>query len=287
MKIVNLVVAGGGTMGSQVAWQAATHGKSVTVYDAFEKGLARSRAAHDEFAARFVAEGRMSQDEVDAARRRIDYTSALELAVGNAGLIIEQVPEDLEIKRAFWRQASAVAPADTLFATNSSSLLPSDMVTAVDRPEKFLALHFSVDVWDANIGEVMQHPRTAPETRAACIAFAEEIGLVPIELRKEYPGYVLNSLLIPWLIAGVDLLREGVADARTIDRTWEICNKSAIGPLRMLDMVGMNVAYHIANNRAVATSDAGAAVTAAYIKSEFIDQGRLGQVAGKGVYDYG
>lgn len=287
MKIANIVVAGGGVMGSQVAWQAATHGKNVTVYDAFEQGLASSRASHRNFAARFVEEGRMASGEVERAAERISYTTDLRAATADAGLIIEQVPESLEIKRAFWKDASGAAPADVIFASNSSSLLLSDMVDFVDRPEKFLALHFCVDVWDANIGEVMCHDATAPEYQKAMVRFAEEIGLVPIEVRKEQPGYVLNSLLIPWMMTAIDLLRRGVADAESIDRTWAICNRSEIGPMRMLDMVGMNVAYHIAQGQAERTGDATAAAVADFLKSSYTDEGRMGMSSGKGIYEYG
>ncbi|MFV0383971.1 3-hydroxyacyl-CoA dehydrogenase [Paracoccus sp. (in: a-proteobacteria)] len=287
MSIGNIVVAGGGVMGSQVAWQAATHGKTVTVYDVSEQGLTHSRAFHKDFGDRFVAQDRLSAGKVAEAQARISYTTDLKAALDGVGLIIEQVPEDLGIKLEFWRQASELADAETIFASNTSSLLLSDMTSAVDRPEKFLALHFCVDVWDANIGEVMGHPGTAPESRKAITAFATEIGLVPVELRREQPGYVLNSLLIPWLIAGIDLLRKGVCDAESIDRTWEICNKSAIGPMRMLDMVGMNAAYHIAKGWAAAYKDDQAAAVAEFVKSEFIDKGRLGMSSGRGVYDYG
>ncbi|MCA8928155.1 MAG: 3-hydroxyacyl-CoA dehydrogenase [Alphaproteobacteria bacterium] len=287
MRIDRIVVAGGGVMGSQVAWQAATHGKTVTVYDVFDEGLARSRAFHEDFGKRFVAQKRRTAEEVAAARARISYTTDLGAALAGAGLVIEQVPEDLGIKQKFWQQASALAAAETLFASNTSSLLLSDMVGFIDRPEKFLALHFCVDVWDANIGEVMGQAQTAPASYAAITAFAGEIGLVPIEVRKEQPGYVLNSLLIPWLIAGIDLLRKGVCDAESIDRTWQICNKSEIGPMRMLDMVGMNAAYHIASSWAAAYQDDQAAAAAAFLKSEYIDRGRLGMAAGRGVFEYG
>ena len=130
----------------------------------------------------------------------------LPAAVRDADLISESVPESMAIKESFWREASEHAPAHTVFTTNSSTLAPSALVGFVDRPERFLALHFAIGVWDANIGEVMGHPGTDPAVFEGVLTFAEEIGLVPIPIRKEQEGYIINSLLVPWCTAALDLL---------------------------------------------------------------------------------
>lgn len=284
--ITNVCIAGGGVMGSQVAWQSATHDKKVVVYDAFEEGLARSQTFHHEFAERFVKQNRMSKDEAEAAKARISYTTDLAKATTNADLLIEQVPEDLRIKQRFWQNVSTVAPQKTIFCTNTSSLLPSDIVSFVDRPEKFLTLHFCVDVWDANIGEIMGQKETKQEYFDKVVEYAREIGLEPIKLKREQAGYVLNSMLIPWLIAAINLLREGVSSAEDIDKTWMISNHSKMGPLKILDMVGMQAAYHISKSWAETYNDKQAAFVSDYIKTTYLDKGRLGLSVGKGIYDY-
>src|SRR4029079_13001449 len=127
-------------------------------------------------------------------------------AVRDADLISESVPESMSIKESFWREASKYAPAKTVFTTNTSTLPPSALVGFVDRPQKFLALHFAIGVWDANIGEVMGHSGTDTAVFESLLTFAEEIGLVPIPIRKEQSGYIINSLLVPWCTAALELL---------------------------------------------------------------------------------
>ena len=117
----------------------------------------------------------------------------------------------------------------------------------VDRPQKFLALHFAIGVWDSNIGEVMGHPGTDTAVFEGVLEFAEEIGLVPIPIRKEQSGYIINSLLVPWCTAALELLVRGVSDVQSIDRTWMITLRSGMGPFGMMDRMGLGVVHHVAS----------------------------------------
>jgi 3-hydroxybutyryl-CoA dehydrogenase len=212
MTFTRITTAGAGTMGSQVAWQMAFHGKHVIVYDAIPAGLERGKGFHREYAEHFVTGRRASRKQVDDTFARLTYTTDLAAAVSDADLISESVPESMPIKESFWREVSRHAPARTVFTTNTSTLPPSALAGFVDRPQKFLALHFAIGVWDANIGEVMGHPGTAPAVFEALLTFAGEIGLVPIPIRKEQSGYIVNSLIVPWCTAALDLLVRGVSD---------------------------------------------------------------------------
>ena len=185
MTFTTIAIAGAGTMGSQVAWQMAFHGKQVIVYDAIPAGLEKGRAFHREYAEHFRAQRGATREQIDSTLARLTYTTDLAAAVQEADLISESVPESLSIKESFWRDASRHAPARTVFTTNTSTLTPSVLAGFVDRPEKFLALHFAVDVWSANIGEVMGHPGTDPAVFDRVLTFAGEIGLVPIPIRLE------------------------------------------------------------------------------------------------------
>ena len=176
------------------------------------------------------------------------YTDDLPAAVRNADLISESVPESLAIKESFWREASRHAPAHTVFTTNTSTLAPSALVDFVDRPQNFLALHFAIGVWDSNIGEVMGHPGTDADVFERVLTFAGEIGLVPIPIRKEQSGYIINSLLVPWCTAALDLLVREVSDYQSIDRTWMITMQSDMGPCGMMDRMGLGVVHHVAQN---------------------------------------
>ena len=136
----------------------------------------------------------------------------MEEAVKDADLISESIPEDVEIKKSFYKKLAEVAPEKTIFTTNSSTTLPSDYAKETGRPGKFVALHFANGIWDANVGEVMGHPDTDPEIFDRVVEFAREMGMVPIPIQKEQNGYVLNSLLAPLLSAATNLLVNDVAD---------------------------------------------------------------------------
>ena len=143
MTIKNVTIAGAGTLGSQIAWQTAFKGFNVTVYDAFEKSLEGCKQFHKQFAKIFLNSRGASQDEIEQTFKRLTYTTNLKEAVKEADLISESVPEDLNIKKAFYLELSSLAPEKTIFTTNSSTLLPSQYATETGRPEKFLALHFA------------------------------------------------------------------------------------------------------------------------------------------------
>lgn len=213
---------------------------------------------------------------------RIRTSSDLADAVRDADIIIEAVPERLDIKQQTWEQVAAVAPEKTVFCTNSSTLLPSDIAPFTGRPEKFLALHFANEVWAKNTGEVMGHPGTDPEVFEQVAQFAEEIGMVPIRIHKEQPGYVLNSLLVPFLNAGAALFVKGVASPEDIDRTWKIATGSPTGPFEIYDVVGMTTPYNLGKDSA----DPVQREFAEILKRDYIDKGYLGKGSGRGFYTY-
>ena len=204
----------------------------------------------------------------------------------DADLISESVPESLAIKESFWREASRHAPERTVFTTNTSTLPPSALAGFVDRPQNFLALHFAIGVWDSNIGEVMGHPGTDPAVFERLLKFAEEIGLVPIPIRKEQNGYIINSLIVPWCTAALDLLVRGVSDFESIDRTWMITLQTGMGPCGMMDRMGLGVVYHVAKLIGETTPNTRALESARYLDEHFIQKGRLGVASGQGFYSY-
>ena len=286
MTFTRITAAGAGTMGSQVAWQMAFHGKQVTVYDAIPAGLEKGRAFHREYAAHFIERRGATREQVGDTFARLAYTTNLTAAVRDADLISESVPESLAIKESFWREASRHAPRHTVFTTNTSTLPPSALAGFVDRPGKFLALHFAIGVWDANIGEVMGHPGTDPTAFDQTLAFAGEIGLVAIPIRKEQSGYIVNSLLVPWCFAAADLLVRGVSDVESIDRTWMIALRTGMGPFGMMDRMGLGVVHHVARLVGETTSNTGALEYARYLDEYFVRKGRLGVASGEGFYRY-
>ena len=286
MSFTKITTAGAGTMGSQVAWQMAFHGKDVVVYDAIPEGLQKGKALHLEYADHFVERRGATREQIDDTFARLNYTTDLASAVRDADLISESVPETLSIKESFWREASRLAPSRTVFTTNTSTLPPSALAGFVDRPQRFLALHFAIGVWDSNIGEVMGHPGTEAAVFDGLLEFAEEIGLVPIPIRKEQSGYVINSLLVPWCAAALELLVRGVSDYQSIDRTWMITLQSGMGPFGMMDRMGLGVVYHVAKLLGETTQNPVALESAGYLDEHFIRKGHLGVASGRGFYRY-
>lgn len=285
MKYENVTVAGSGVLGSQIAFQTAFKGFNVSVYDINDAALERAKQRFNDLKPSYKADLGATQEEVDAAYDRISYYTDLAKAVENADLIIEAVPEVVDIKRNFYTELAKVAPEKTIFATNSSTMLPSQFVEYTGRPGKFLALHFANEIWKNNTAEIMKHPETNQEVFDEVIEFAKAIGMVALPIYKEQPGYILNSLLVPFLNAAEHLLVNGVADIETIDKTWMIATGAPKGPFAILDIVGINTPYNLSLAQAKLGNEESAKV-ADFLKREFLDKDRLGKQNGKGFYDY-
>ncbi len=282
MNLNNTTVLGTGVLGSQIIFQTAYHGLPVVGYDISDDALAAAAQRLDLLVQRYADffDGG-DRTKAQAARDSIRLSSDLADAVKDADLVIEAVPEALAIKQDTYERLAKVAPAHTVFATNSSTLLPSMIAPHTGRPEKFLALHYANEVWKNNTGEVMGTAQTGEEAYEAVVDFAERTGLVAIRVLKEQPGYVLNSLLVPFLQAASGLLVNGVADAPTIDKTWKIATGAPKGPFEIYDIVGLNTAYNISS-----MGDETNKKFAQLLKTEYIDKGKLGQATGEGFYKY-
>jgi 3-hydroxyacyl-CoA dehydrogenase len=286
MEIKNVTIAGGGTLGSQIAWQTAFEGFNVVVYDPFEKGIEACKSFHKKYAELFEKTRGASKEEVKQTLNRISYTSDLALAVKDADLISESVPENIDIKKQFYKDLAKVAPEKTIFTSNSSTTLPSYYAADTGRPEKFLALHFANGIWDARIAEVMRHPGTDPKIFDRVVKFAREIGMVPIPILKEQNGYVLNTLLVPLLDAATNLLINGVSDVESIDKTWIISTGSKMGPFGIMDIVGMQTVYNVDMLWGEKLGDQTMLDRAAFVKKNYIDKGKMGMSSGEGFYKY-
>ncbi|MBF6190406.1 3-hydroxyacyl-CoA dehydrogenase [Nocardia implantans] len=283
IDIRKVTVLGTGVLGSQIAFQTAFHGFEVTAYDIDDKALAAARERLDKLVPVYreqVPGGGDGKAEQTAAG--IALTSDLAHAVQDADLVIEAIPEVLSIKQQTYEQLGRVAPERTIFATNSSTLLPSAMKDFTGRPDRFLALHFANQVWHFNTAEIMGTADTDPNVYQAVVDFASKIGMVPIEIHKEKAGYVLNSLLVPLLNAGMSLAAGGYADPEAVDKTWQIGTGAPAGPFRILDIIGLTTPYNILVNN----EDEDSQRLAKWLKENYIDKGKLGIATGEGFYKY-
>jgi len=285
MDIKNVTVAGTGVLGSQIAFQTAFKGFKVSSYDINDEALEKAKERFNVLKERYQEDNYGTKEEVDAVYERISLHTDLAKAVKDADLVIEAVPEVLDIKKDFYKKLSEVARNETIFASNSSTMVPSQLVDFTGRPEKYLHLHFANEIWKLNIAEVMRHEETSPEVFEEVIEFAKAIGMVPIPLHKEQPGYVLNTLLVPHIKASIQLVVDGVADPKMVDKTWMISTGAPMGPFAFLDIIGPNTPYNLYKGLGEAGDELSGRV-AKWIKSEYLDKGRMGTANGKGVYEY-
>ena len=286
MNYKNITIAGSGVLGYQIAFQTAFHGFNVTVYDINDEVLEKAKGKFEIMSSAFKSDLNASQQQLEDTYQKLRYSSNLEEAVKDADLLIEAVPENPQIKIGFYEQLAKVAPAKTVFATNSSTLLPSQFASSTGRPEKFVALHFANEIWKHNTAEIMGHPTTSHKVFNDVVEFAKRIGMLPLPLHKEQPGYILNSLLVPLIGAALDLYVNEVADVETIDKTWMVATGAPVGPFGILDVVGVTTAYNINKIAAEKTQDANRIKVMKYLEENFINKNKLGVATGEGFYTY-
>jgi len=286
MNIKNVTVFGSGVLGAQIAFQSAYHGYQVTLFDIKEELLVLAKLKFEQFKQLYQQDLNAEAADLDIALSRISFTTDLATSVKDADLTIEAIPENLQIKRDFYISLAAVAPEKTIFCTNTSTLLPSQFATETGRPERFLALHFATNLLKNNLAEIMGHTGTDPEVFEQIVQFAKSIGMISIPIYKEQPGYITNSLLLPLLIAGFDLYQNGVADVASIDKTWMKSLGVDLGPMAMMDFVGMNTAYNVVSAMAQSTGEEVWKQRQSFMKEHFIDQNKLGISTGEGFYKY-
>jgi 3-hydroxybutyryl-CoA dehydrogenase len=286
LELKNVTVFGSGVLGAQIAFQTAYHGYNVILFDIKEELLENAKVKFEQFKELYQQDLNVSPADLDATVSRIAFTTDLAVSVKDADLTIEAIPENLQIKKDFYIKLGAAAPAKTIFCTNSSTFLPSQFAAETGRPERFLALHFATNLLKNNLAEIMGHPATDPEIFNQIVQFAKSIGMLSIPIYKEQPGYITNSLLIPLLIAGFDLYQNGIADVASIDRTWMKSLGVDLGPMALLDFVGMNTAYNVVSSIAESTGDKVWKQRQDFMKENFIDKNKLGVATGEGLYKY-
>lgn len=282
MAFQNITIAGTGVLGSQIAYQTALNGFKVTAYD-LDVDAAKQRvlALKDGY----KRDLDLTDEDFQAGLNNLTFTTNLEEAVQDADYVIEALPEELSIKADFYKQLSKLATAKTIFASNSSTMVPSQLVKYVDRPQKFLNMHFANMIWKCNVAEIMGTDQTDPAVYQAVVDFARAIKMVPIEIHKEQPGYVLNSLLIPFVVSAMSLWVKGVADPETVDKDWMISTGAPVGPFIMLDDVGLRTVWNIVNEL-YATQHKELFKQIADKLKEKIDAGQEGLESGEGFYKY-
>lgn len=320
MSIKKVVVAGGGVLGSQIAFQSAYCGFDVTIWLRSQGSIGRTQPkldnlykvyeetveamagpqAEQNWAAGIADADKFSKEEclakVEAAYKNIKLELDMAKAVADADLVIESMAENADDKIAFYKTLAPLLPAKTILVTNSSTLLPSTFAKYTGRPDKYLSLHFANSIWSHNTAEVMAQPLTDKKYFDAIVKFATDIRMFPLPVMKEKSGYLLNSMLVPFLLSGLDLYVNGVSDPASIDNAWKLGTGAPRGPFEIFDVVGVTTAYNI-----VLQYQKVPGLLSPLLKKmmmpynfkgmekklkEMMDAGKLGRAAGEGFYKY-
>jgi 3-hydroxybutyryl-CoA dehydrogenase len=276
-------VVGLGTMGAGIAQVCVHAGLEVVGRELTDELVERGRAAVERGLARHVERGRMTAAERDAALDRLRTTTSLgDLA--ECDLVIEVVVEQLDAKHALFRELDDVVRTDAVLATNTSALSVTALAGASARPERVVGLHFFNPAPVLPLVEVVRTDLVSDAAYAAAYAFVERIGKEPVACR-DTPGFVVNRILIPVLNDAIRVLDEGAASAEDVDRAMRLGTSWPIGPLALVDLIGVDVHVHAAE-----------ALWEAYREPRFappprlrrmLEAGNLGRKTGRGFFDYG
>jgi len=269
-------------MGAGIAEVCARAGAQVIVREVGEELLRRGLERIDGSMARAVARGKLSGGDRDAARARIRGT----LALGDlrpCEIVCEAIIEKMEDKKRLFTELDELCPPATIFASNTSSLSITEMAAATRRPERVVGLHFFNPVPVMKPVEMIRGLRTAEETLARCRAFCEALGKTVIAC-KDYPGFIVNLLLVPYLLDAVRALELGVASKEDIDTAVQLGLNHPMGPLTLLDFVGIDTTYYIAEAMFAEFKDARYA--APPLMRKMVLAGFHGRKTGRGFYDY-
>lgn len=308
----NITIIGGGVLGSQIAFQVAYTNFNVTIWARSKESIERTKKKIESLKQTYTNEinkmvknktlsawcmgisdydnfdKEKSLSQVKKAFKNIKFTLSLEDAIKDADLVIESMTEDFNAKKDLYKVLAPILEEKTIVVTNSSTMLPSSLAKYTKRPDKFLALHFANSIWKNNTAEVMKHSKTSDDSFNKVIDFAKEINMIVLPLQKEKEGYLLNSMLIPFLFSALDLYVNNISNPETIDKSWVLGTSAKEGPFQILDVVGLKTAYEIVKKYAKVPS-----FLAPYnfkgmekLLKTYIDNNKLGKSTGEGFYKY-
>jgi 3-hydroxybutyryl-CoA dehydrogenase len=282
MAIEKLGVVGCGLMGSGIAQTAAQAGLQVTVREVSTELIDKGFANIDKSLARLVQRGTLSAAERDAARKRLRPTTKLE-DLRDCDLIIEAITEQLAAKKELFRALDGLCPPQTIYASNTSSLSITEMAVATRRPERFVGLHFFNPVPIMKLAEVIRTIATDPKVYEEVAALAVRMGKTAVRT-SDRTGFVVNRLLVPYLLDAVRALEEGVASIPDIDQAMKLGCGHPMGPLTLLDFVGLDTTYYIANIMFDEFKERR--FSPPPLLKRMVMAGWNGRKAGRGFYDY-
>ncbi len=282
--IERVAVVGSGTMGRQIGLQIAAHGVPVAMYDALPAMLTGAEAAQRASFATWVAGGQPPTTDAAAVFARLRYERDLGAALAGADLVIEAVPERVELKREVFGQLDERLPEGAIIATNSSAIRVSLLEDATGRPDRVAKFHFFLPVWENPMVEVGGGTRTSPATLDALDAFVRRVGMLPLRVRKESTGFIFNRV---WRAVKKEVLAvvdSGVASFEDVDRAWMLHYRTPQGPFGKMDQFGLDVVQAIEEHYAAESGDPADLPPPALTVG--VAGGKLGVKTGEGFYRY-
>jgi 3-hydroxybutyryl-CoA dehydrogenase len=281
-KISKVGVLGGGLMGSGIAQVSAAAGFPTTVREVSDALSAKSRQSIEKSLAKGIERGKISEDARDATVGNLRFVTELK-ELADSDLFIEAVVEDLDVKNNLWSQLDQIARPDAIFASNTSSLTIIAMAAASGRPDRMLGIHFFNPVPLMKLVEVVRTITTSEETEQRSLDFVRALGKEPIRA-KDSSGFVVNLLLIPYMIDAIKALESNVASVEDIDKGMQLGAGHPMGPFTLLDFVGLDTVYKIAE--IMFTEYRESRYAPPPLLKRMVLAGMLGKKSGKGFYDY-
>lgn len=282
--VKNVCVVGAGNMGHQIALQCALHGFKTVSTDVVPAALEKAEKFVDNYLPGRVQKGRMTEDEAKAARSRISFTGDLKEAAKDADVVIEAVLERIDLKRKIFADLDKIAPEGAILATNSSFIVSSRIADATQRPDRVCNLHFFNPALVMKLVEVVQGPHVSDETAKCMMDFCLKIDKIPVHVKKEVDGFILNRIFSAIHKEAFWMLEMGVASYEDIDKACVYGAGHPMGPFRLLDLTGIDLAYDIGMSHFYESGDPADLPVPTIVKK--YTEGKFGQKTGEGFYSY-
>jgi 3-hydroxybutyryl-CoA dehydrogenase len=283
MKLQTIGVLGAGTMGRGIAHVSALAGYTVRLFDVSADTLADAQATIERNLEKGVARGKVEPADAAAALTRITGVSSVADASTDADLVVEAVPEKLALKQSLFAQVQDAAPASAILGTNTSSLSVAKIASAVTDPSRVIGLHFFNPVHIMKLLEIIVHDGTRPEVLEACRAFGAAIGKECITV-NDFPGFATSRLGVCLGMEAIRMVEQGVASPEDIDTAMVLGYRHPIGPLKLTDLVGLDVRMHIGEY--LAGELGNEAFRPPKLMRDMVADGRLGKKSGHGFYEW-
>ena len=278
-----VAVIGCGAMGSGIAYVTAVAGLDTTIYDLVPEQLDRAQAYHHKLLSRSMDKGRLTQAEADAASARVQYSADLGQALADARLVIEAVPEDIELKKTLFADMEEHVSPETILGSNTSSLPITEIASAVRKRDRVIGIHFFNPAPVMQLIEIIQAVETSEATVQTVVKFAKQVGKEPVVV-KDLPGFVTTRVGLMLVSEAIFALQEGVAERDALDKAMKLGYNLPMGPLALGDLIGLDVVLHVLD--AMHANYRDGRYRAPILLRKMVQAGHLGRKTGKGFYEY-